>query len=159
VVFTLSQGRFRPGASWDLPISEIEAGITALEIRDLLGDANECVITHEPFRERPETRGVNLIIRRFEGDKFRILWQAPLESRNLAEFRSQVQILEPPEKNIGAPGTKTTGEVTFRQRANQQDPIWKGKVEFFLFGREKAVDSVTIEKVCPWDGQEFAPLR
>ncbi len=159
VVFTPSQGRFLPGASLDFPISEMQAGIIALEIRDLLGDANECLISREPFRERPETRGLNLIIRRIEGDKFRIVWQAPVEFRNLAEFRSQVQILQPPEKNIGAPGTTTTGEVTFRQRANQQDPIWKGKVEFFLFGREKAVDSVTIERVCPWDGKEFTPLR
>jgi len=35
----------------------------------------------------------------------------------------------------------------------------KGKVEFFHFGREEPVDAVTIEKACPWDGKEFAPLR
>jgi hypothetical protein len=159
VAFTASQGRFLPSASLDFPISEIHAGIISLEIRDLLGDANECLITREPFREGPETHGLNLIVRRIEGDKFRIVWQAPVEFHNLSEFKSKVQILQPPEKNIGAPGTTTTGDVTFRQRGNQQEPVWKGKVEFFLFGREKAVDSVTVEKVCPWDGKEFAPLR
>ena len=159
VAFTASQGRFLPSDSLDFPISEMQAGIISLEIRDLLGDANECLISREPYREGPETHVLNLIIRRIEGDKFRILWQAPVEFRNLAEFKFKVQILQPPEKNIGAPGTTTTGEVTFRQRGNQQEPVWKGKVEFFLFGREKPVDSVTVEKVCPWDGKEFAPLR
>jgi hypothetical protein len=159
VAFTTSQGRFLPSASLDFSISEMQAGIISLEIRDLLGDANEFLISREPFREGPETRGLNLIIRRIERDKFRILWQAPVEFRNLAEFKSKVQILQPPEKNIGAPGTTTTGEVTFRQRGDRQEPVWKGKVEFFLFAREKAVDSVTVEKVCPWDGKEFAPLR
>jgi hypothetical protein len=159
VAFTASQGRYVPGASLDFPISEMHAGITGLEIRDLLGDGNECVISREPFRAGPETRGLHLVIRRIEGDKFRILWQAPVEFRNLAEFRSKVEILQPPEKNIGAPGTTTTGEVTFRQTGNQQEPVWKGKVEFFLFGREKPVDSVSVEKACPWDGKEFAPLR
>jgi hypothetical protein len=159
VAFTASEGRFLPSASLDFPISEMQAGIVSLEIRDLLGDANECVISREPFQEGLETHGTSLIIRRIEGDKFRVLWQAPVEFRNLAEFKSKVQILQPPEKNIGAPGTMTTGEVTFRQRGNWQEPVWKGKVEFFLFGREKAVDSVTVEKVCPWDGKEFAPLR
>jgi hypothetical protein len=159
VAFTASQGKFIPGASLDFPISEMHAGIIALEVRDLLGDGNECVISREPFRAGPQTRGLNLTIRRIEGEKFHTVWQAPVEFRNLAEFRSKLQILQPPEKNIGAPGTTTTGEVSFSQSGNQQEPIWKGKVEFFLFGREKPVDSVTVEKACPWDGREFAPLR
>jgi hypothetical protein len=159
VAFAANQGRFLPGASLDFPISEIHAGVIALEVRDLLGDANECMVSREPFRAGPETRGLNLMIRRIEDSKFRVLWQAPVEFRNLAEFKSKLQILQPAEENIGAPGTRTTGEVTFRQSGDQQEPIWKGKVEFFLFGREKPVDSVTVEKVCPWDGKKFAPLR
>jgi hypothetical protein len=33
------------------------------------------------------------------------------------------------------------------------------KVKFFVINGEKARDSVTIEKACPWDGNEFSPLR
>ena len=159
VAFRRGERKFLPGASLDFPISELHAGPLSLEVRDLLGNAHDCFITHEPFREGPETRGMNFIIRGIEGNEFRTLWQAPLEFRSLTEFRSKLQILDPPEKNIAAPGTVTTGEVTFRLQGSVQEPVWKGKIEFFFFGREAAADSVSLEKACPWNGTEFAPLR
>jgi hypothetical protein len=90
---------------------------------------------------------------------FQVVWQAPIEFQNLSQYGPKIQILQPPEKNIGAPGTVTTGEVTFRPIGKGQEPVWKGKVDFFVFGRDNAVDSVKIEKTCPWDGQGFTPLR
>ena len=35
VIFTPSQGKYLPGAALNIPISEMQAGITSLEIRDL----------------------------------------------------------------------------------------------------------------------------
>ena len=158
IAFTRQRERFRLSGFLDFPIDELHAGVVFLEVRDLLANENECFVTHEPFYQGLEIRGTNLVIRRFESDEIQILWQAPLEFRHLSEFRSKIQILEPSEENIGAPGTVTTGDVKFRTRGNVQEPVWKGKVEFFLFGREEAADSVTLEKVCPWDGRKFAPL-
>jgi hypothetical protein len=159
VVFTPSQGKYSPGAALNILISDMHAGITTLEIRDLVGDGNDCIITKEPFREQALTYGTNLRIRRIADGQFQDVWQAPIEYRNLSQYSPKMQILQPPQQNIGAPGTKTTGEVTYRPSGKGQAPVWKGKVEFFVFGREKAVDSVDIEKACPWDGQKFAPLR
>lgn len=159
VIFTPSQGKFFPGAALNIPISEMQAGMTSLEVRDLVGDGSDCVITKEPFREQAQTSGTNLRIRKIADGQFQDLWQAPIEFQNLSQYSPQMQILQPPEQNIGAPGTVTTGEVTFRPSGRGQEPVWKGKVEFFVFGRDKAVDSVKIEKACPWDGQKFAPLR
>jgi hypothetical protein len=106
-----------------------------------------------------QTQVTNLIIRRVDGDKLLTVWQAPLEYRNLSQYSPKVQILQPPERNIGTPGTVTSGEVTYRPQGSGEAPVWKGKVEFFVLGREKALDSVAIEKACPWDGKEFTPLR
>ena len=159
VIFTLSQGKFLPGAALNIPISEMQAGITSLEIRDLVGDGSDCVITKEPFREQAQTYGTNLRIRKIADGQFQVVWQAPIEFQNLSQYSPKMQILQPPEQNIGAPGTVTTGEVTFRPSGKGQEPVWKGKVEFFVFGRDKAINSVNIEKACPWDGQGFAPLR
>jgi hypothetical protein len=159
VIFTPSQGKFLPGAVFNVPISGMQAGITSLEIRDLLGDGSDCVITKEPFREQAQTSGANLFIRKIADGQFQILWQAPIEFQNLSQYSPKMTILQPPEQNIGAPGTVTTGEVTFRPNGKGKEPVWKGKVEFFVIDRDKAVDSVKIEKACPWNGQGFAPLR
>jgi hypothetical protein len=159
VIFTPSQGKYSPGAALNILISDLRAGISSLEIRDLVGDGNDCVISQEPFREQAQTFGVNLRIRRIADGQFQDVWQAPIEFQNLSQYSPKMQILQPPQQNIGAPGTKTTGEVTYRSSGKGQEPVWKGKVEFFVFGREKALDSVNIEKACPWDGQKFAPLR
>ena len=67
---------------------------------------------------------------------------------------------------VGASTVKVAADVTtigsapkFRVRGKVSQPVWKGKVELYVFGREKPVQSVSIEKVCPWDGKKFAPLR
>ncbi len=159
VIFTLSQGKYLPGTALNILISEMKAGITSLEIRDLVGDGSDCIITKEPFREQAQTYGTNVRIRKIADGQFQVLWQAPIEFQNLSQYSSKMEILQPPEQNIGVPGTVTTGDVTFRPSGRGQEPVWKGKVEFFVFGRDKAVDSVNIEKACPWDGQGFAPLR
>ena len=137
----------------------MKAGITSLEIRDLVGDGSDFAITKEPFREQAQTYGASLRIRKIAAGQFQDLWQAPIEFRNLSQYSPKMQIFQPPEQNIGALGTVTKGDVTFRPSGKGQEPVWKGKVEFFVIGREKAVDSVNIEKACPWNGQEFAPLR
>ena len=159
VIFAPSQGKFLPGSALNIPISEMVGGMTSLEIRDLSGDGSDCVVTKEPFREQAETFGANLLIRKIVAGQFQVLWQAPIEFTNFSQYSPKMQILQPPERNIGAPGTVTTGEVTFRASGKEQEPVWKGKVEFFVIGRDKAVDSVSIEKACPWNGQAFAPLR
>ncbi|MFZ0962181.1 MAG: hypothetical protein WAO35_14870 [Terriglobia bacterium] len=159
VIFTPSQGKFLLGAALDIPVSEMQGGITSLEVRDLLGDGSDCVITIEPFREQAQTYGAALRIRRIADGQFQTLWEAPIKFENLSQYSPKMQILQPPEQNIGAPGTVTTAEVTFRPNGKGQEPVWKGKVEFFVFGRDKPLDSVNIEKACPWNGREFTPLR
>jgi hypothetical protein len=160
VIFTPNQGKFLPGAFVNFPIDEMHAGIISIEIRDLVGDGTDCVITKEPFREQAQTYGTNLLIRRVAGGaKLQTSWKVPIEYQNLSQYSPKMQIIQPPEQNIGAPGTVTTGEVTFRPQGKGQEPVWKGKVEFHIFGRDKAYDTVNIEKACPWNGQEFTPLR
>jgi hypothetical protein len=159
VTFTPSAGKFSLGASLNIPMTEIANGITSLEIRDLVGDGNQCIISKETFRDLADTSGRNLVIRRIVDGQFQTVWQAPIKFKNLSQYNATLKILQPPEMNIGAPGTVTTGEVTYRPNGNGQIPVWKGKVEFFIINREKALDSVTIEKACPWDGNEFAPLK
>jgi hypothetical protein len=159
VAFLPAQSGFVRGPSLEFPYSEMSPGILSAEVRDLVGDGKECFITHEPFRQGPEVLGVNIVIRRLERDNFRSLWTAPIESRNLGFFPSQLQILHPLEKNVGAAGTVTKGEVEFQQLGNTYVPVWKGTVEFFAVGRDKPVDSVKVTKACAWNGFEFAPLQ
>ena len=158
VPFFSASGKLVPGSALEFPVADIHAGITSVEVRDLLGDSNECLITHEPFRIGPQTRGANEVIRRIEGSQFQTLWKAPVESRNLDVYPARLIVLQPPEKNIGAPGTVATGEVTFRQHGDLYEPVWKGSVKVHVVGREEPVQSVPLEKVCPWDGKKFQPL-
>jgi hypothetical protein len=159
VAFRPAQGNFTRGPWLEFPFSDVKPGILSLEVRDLLGDGNECLITHEAFRKGPEVLGVNLVIRRLERDNFRTLWSAPLESRNLDFFRSEPQILQPLEKNVGAPGTVTKGEVEFQPRGNMHIPVWKATVEFYAVGQDKPLNSVNVTKTCAWNGSEFEPLQ
>jgi hypothetical protein len=159
VAFRTVRDKLVPGPTLEFPASELQGGITALEVRDLLGDGNECLVTHEPFRQGLENGGVNLVIRRIAGGSFETLWKAPLDYRHLDSFPPRPRVLRPPESNVGAPGTVTKGEVDFKTRGNLQEPFWKGNVKFYVVGREEPVDSVTIEKVCRWDGTKFEPLR
>jgi hypothetical protein len=157
-IFLPSPGKWSPGPSIELPFSEMQSAIIRLEVRDLLGDGNECLITHEPFRVGPQNAGVNLVIRRLEGGSLKSLWKTPIEARNLASYPPQMDILEPPEMNIGRPGTDTKGDVEFRAREALTDIIWRGKVNFHALGREEPVESISIERAWSWDGTKFAPL-
>jgi hypothetical protein len=153
------EGSLILGPSLEFPFSDLKPGILSAEVRDLLGDGNECFITHEPFRAGAEVFGVNIVIRRLEPGNFRTLWSAPLESRNLSSFPSQLQILHPLEKNAGAPGTVTKGEVEFQPRGNISVPVWKATVEFHAVGQDKPLDSVKVTKACAWNGSEFDPVQ
>ena len=159
IAFLPDGGTFKLGPWLEFPFSEMKPGIVSGEVRDLLGDGVECLITHEPFREGPATLGVNMVIRRLEHGKFSSLWIAPLESQNLGSFPPQVQILRPLEKNAGAPGTVTKGEVEFQPRGKIWIPVWKATVEFFVVGQDTPIDSVKVSKTCPWRGSEFEPLQ
>jgi len=158
-VFLRTPGKWVVGPSLEFAFADLRAGVTRLEIRHLFGDGDECLVTRETFTLGPQNEGLNLVIRKIAGDAFKKLWQAPVEFRNLASFPPKFQILTPPEKNIGAPGTVTKGDVDFRARDRISEPVWKGKVEFHAFGREQPVETVTVEKVCAWDGTKFAPLH
>jgi hypothetical protein len=159
VAFLPRGGNFTPGPWLEFPFSEMKPGILSAEVRDLLGDGIECLITHEPFRKGPELFGVNIVIRRLERGNFRTLWSAPLESRNLDFFPSELQILHPLEKNAGAPGTVTKAEVEFQPHGKMYIPVWKATVEFHAVGQDKPLDSVKVTKACAWNGSEFEPLR
>lgn len=158
-VFQKSGAKYIPGAYLDFPVSEMQFAITDMEVRDLLGDGNECLITREPFRIQAEDDGVNLVIRRLEVNELVTLWKAPIEFRNRASYSPRLQILAPPEMNIGTPGTSTSGKVEYKARGSVSEPAWKGKVDFFVVGREDPVNTVKIEKTCAWDGFKFAPLQ
>ncbi len=129
-----------------------------VEIQDLLGDGNECLITREPFSAAAGNTGENIVIRRLSGDQWQTLWKAPLSISNLASFLPHAALLQPPTKNFGAPGTVTQASVEFRARGSVREPFWKGTIELHIPGREKPVDSVNFEKLCRWDGSRFEPL-
>lgn len=153
------EGKYVRGPEIEFPFSEMKPGIVSGEVRDLLGDGDECLITREPFRQGPATFGVNLVIRRLEHGSFSLLWKAPLESRNLDSFPPQMQILQPLERNAGAPGTVTKAEVMFEPRGKIQIPVWKATVEFFSPGQDKPDDSITVTKACAWNGSAFEPIQ
>jgi hypothetical protein len=157
-VFLRTAQGFALGPFLEFPFSDMQAGITFLEVRDLLGDGNECLVSRESFNAGPENHGINMLIRRLEGEAFKLLWKAPVEYRNLASYPPKPQTLTPPEKNIGAPGTVTKGDVEFRARGRIREPLWKGKIEFHAVGRDEPVETIDVEKACAWDGAKFAPL-
>jgi len=152
-------GKYVRGPEVDFPFSDMKPGIVSGEVRDLLGDGVECLITHEPFRKGPEVLGVNMVIRRLEHGEFSTLWTAPLESRNLASFPRDIQKLQPPEKNAGAPGTVTHAEVEFRASGNITIPVWKATIDFFAAGEDKPLDSIKVSKPCAWNDSKFEPIH
>jgi len=158
-VFLFEQGKFVPGPFIEFPTSELKMAITSIEVQDLVGDGNECLVTHEPFVIQTDNQGVNFIIRQIQGREIKTLWQAPIQFRNTASYPPKLHILQPPEDNIGLPGTRAEGTVEFREHGNLREPVWKGKISFLVVGREEAIDSANVEKLCPWDGSKFAPLR
>jgi hypothetical protein len=137
----------------------MKPGILSAEVRDLLGDGVECLITHEPFRAGPTMRGVNLVIRRVERGNFSTLWTAPLEAQNLEFYPPEIKALQPLEQNAGAPGTVTKAEVEFQATGKSYVPVWKATVDFFTPGHDKPTESVKVTKACAWNGSTFEPVR
>jgi hypothetical protein len=135
----------------------MQSAITNLEVRDLVGDGNECLITREPYHSGPQHFGVNMVIRRMEGNTLGIVWKEILSARNFASFLPRLEILEPDEANIGRPGTDTKGEIEFRARGALTDIVWKGEVNFHALGRERPLDTLSVERVWSWDGLQFSP--
>jgi hypothetical protein len=158
VAFLPDGGKYVLGTLLEFPFSGMKPGIVSGEVRDLLGDGAECLITHEPFRAGPATFGVNIVIRRLDRGNFSTLWTAPLESQNLEFFPRETTILQPLEKNAGASGTVTKGEVEFQPHGKMYIPVWKATVEFFKVGQDKPIESVKVTKACPWTGSQFEPL-
>jgi len=159
VAFLPEGGKYVHGTWLEFPFSDMKPAIVSGEARDLLGDGVECLITHEPFREGPATFGVNVVIRRLERGNFSSLWKAPLQWQNLGFFPREMQILQPLERNAGAPGTVTKGEVEFQPHGKVYTPVWKATVEFFAVGQDKPIESRRVTKACPWTGAQFEPVR
>jgi hypothetical protein len=158
-VFRHAQSGLTLGPYLEVPFADMQSAIHHIEVRNLFGDGNGYLITQEVFAAGPANHGVNLVIRAISAEGFKTLWKAPIEIGNLGSFPAKIQALSPPERNIGAPGTVTKGDVEFRPQGKVLQPVWKGKVEFHAVGREEPVQTVSIEKVCAWDGSKFAPLR
>lgn len=157
-VFNHSDGKFTAGSYLEFPFSQLQTGVAQIQFRDLLGDGEDLFITHEPFSNTMETKGVKMVIRRLEDGKFKVLWEAPLELSNRTSYAPRQETLDPPEKNIGQPGTVTKATVDFRTAGHGSEPVWKGKISFYVVGREKPVQTLNVEKACPWNGKVFAPL-
>jgi hypothetical protein len=158
VAFLPTGGKFVRGPQLEFPFSDMDPGILSGEVRDLIGDGVECLITREPFRKGPEILGVNMVIRRIQRGDFTTLWTAPLKSRNLGSFPRDIQKLQPPEKNVAAPGTVTNAEVEFQTSGKITIPVWKATIGFFAVGQDKPIDSVKVSKACAWNGSEFEPV-
>lgn len=158
-IFKWSDAGWTAGPYLEFPFSQMRTGVAQIELRNLLGDGGLCLLTHEPFAQSFGASGVNLVIRRVSADGFETLWKAPLEIRNLSSYPPKIKHLDPPEKNIGAPGTVSTGTVQYQRNGKVEEPVWKGKVEFHVPGREAPVDTLKVEKVCHWNGNDFAPLN
>jgi hypothetical protein len=137
----------------------MKSAITSLEARDLAGDGNEFLVTREPFHAGPMNVGVHMVIRRMEENQLKTVWKAPIAAKNFASYPPRLDILDPAEANIGRPGTNTTGEVQFRARGSLTDIAWIGVVNFHALGREKPVESITLERVWSWDGAQFIPKK
>ena len=159
VAFLPAGGKYVRGPELRFPFSDMNPGIVSGEVRDLVGDGVECLITHEPFRKGPEVLGINMVIRRLERGNFATLWTAPLKSRNLGSFSRDIQKLEPPERNVGTPGTVTYATVEFQASGKISIPVWKATIGFFTVGQDKPVDSVSVSKACAWDGSKFEPVE
>ena len=157
--FLPAGGKYVRGPEIEFTFSDMNPGVVSGEVRDLLGDGVECLITREPFRRGPEIQGVNMVIRRLEHGEFSTLWTAPLKSRNLGSFPREIQKLQPEEKNAGAPGTVTNAEVDFQASGRTQIPVWKATIDFFTVGQDKPIDSVKVSKACGWNGSKFEPVQ
>ena len=159
VAFLPLGGKYVRGPELEFSFSDMSPGIVSGEVRDLVGDGVECLITREPFRKGPENLGLNMVIRRLQQGEFLTLWTAPLKSRNLGSFPREIQKLEPPEKNVGMPGTVTSAEVEFLASGKIYSPVWKATIGFFRVGQDRPVNSIQVSKACAWNGSKFEPVQ
>ena len=157
--FLPAGGKYVRGPELEFSFSEMDPAIVFGEVRDLVGDGVECLITREPFRKGPEILGVNMVIRRLEHGEFSTLWTAPLKSRNLGSFPREIEKLQPLERNAGAPGTVTNAEVEFQTSGKFTVPVWKATIGFFTVGQDKPTDSLKVSKTCGWNGSKFEPIQ
>ena len=158
-IFTAGPERYAPGPYLEFPNAEIRTPIGDLEARDAVGDGNECLISHEAFTLGEPNRGVRFVVRRFEGGTIKPLWTAPLEYTNLGFYEPKPHKLSPPERNAGAPGTVTKATAEFAVDRGKPGILWKAIIEFHIPGREKPVDTLTVEKRCAWTGSRFEPIE
>ena len=134
-------------------------GIEFMEVLDLVGDGQECLITVEGFREAPKIEGCRLVIRRFTGGKVKKIWDAPTEVSNLGSYPEKLEVREPPELNIGKPATVTRGTVEFISRPQGGFLFrWEGEIEFCLLGRHEPVKTIPLKKSFAWNGREFSAV-
>ena len=62
-VFLRNPGKWAVGPSLEFAFADLRAGVTRLEIRDLFGDGDECLVTRETFTLGPQNEGLNVVIR------------------------------------------------------------------------------------------------
>jgi hypothetical protein len=158
-VFSPANGTYVAGPFLSFPYAGMGAAIQHMKIQDLPGSGGECLISTENEPSELGSSFRKMVIRRVDAQGFHTLWQAPLELKNFAAYPSQTRVLSPPVKNIGKPGTKTTGKVTFEKHGGVTVPVWKGQVSFYVIGRDAPVQTLRFEKVCPWNGTRFEPLE
>lgn len=157
--FHVRGGKSEIGPSLSFAASELDTSITSVEFKDLRGDGSICLITKEVASKGAPVGGINLVIRTLGQNSWETLWTAPLELRNLGAFPPKIQVLSPPEKNIGVPGTATRGEVTFQPEGREFIPVWKGKVEFYIPGNDHPTQTVEVQKTCTWQDGRLTPFR
>ncbi len=155
-LFLQSGARYKAGPAIDIPFSEMKSPIASLEALDLAGDGNEFLVTREPYASGPQVFGMDLLVRRFDGNRLITVGKIPIAARNFASYPPRLQIAEPDEANIGQPGTDTKGEIEFRARGQQTDIAWKGEIRFHALGREKPLETIPLERVWTWNGNRLS---
>lgn len=158
-VFRETNNGWVAGPSLNFAFAEMDSPVTRIEIRDLFGNHDECVVTTEVGGAGVGASLRQMLIRRITGDSFQTLWKAPLKMSELDSYPAQIKVLSPPVRNIGRPGTVTIGTVSFEPEKGVNVPVWSGKVKFFAIGRDKPVKTISVHKTCSWTGDRFEPLR
>jgi hypothetical protein len=157
--FRVRDGKAVLGPSLSFAASGMDTAVTAVELKDLRGDGRPCLITHEVSSAGAPIGGVNLVVRALGENNWQTLWTAPLELRNLQQYPARIQVLSPPEKNIGAPGTVTKAEVTFQPLGKGFVPVWKGHVAFYVPGNEQPTQTIEVQKTFAWQDGCLEPFR
>ncbi len=158
-IFREAAGEWNAGPHLEFSYVDMSSPLTKIEVGDLFGNQHECLISTEKSEPGPGATLTREVIRNVAGESIQTLWDAPTQWSALGSYPAKMDVLSPPVMNIGRPGTVTTGKVTFQSQSGTEDPVWDGKVDFFVLGRKKPVQTVPIHKVCLWTGEQFEPLR